>query len=547
MNVTTGQMQPSASVPPTGPADSNPGLTVTSFLVVALAYVPLLIPFFINLWSRPHYQFFPLALAGALFLAWTCLKETPRPLEPGSPLVNAVLLALSLVLLGAATVLWSPWLGSLAALSGLIAILWRIGGQRLFKSLFPALLLLATIIPPPLAIDVRTVQHLRALAVDWSSLLLDLLRVTHSLSGNVIELPGQKLLVDEACSGNNSLLITLASCLFYGLWRRRPAWHIAVCLVSSLGFVLLGNLTRIVLGASLKFHYGVDILKGWPHELIGLVLFIGYVFLIMSMDQLLVFLSAPSYPQPPPAPAPAPSSPADRQPRPRRVVPRFGRAMVCSFALLGAAGLGIGWTHYHRAKLEAALPAPVLSKQVAFNMPDEIGDWKRLSPESPRLQKVETLGVYSQIWHYQKGDTVASVALDYPFKGYHDVTVCYTANGWSVVGRVPCPGQPGQALMPAAEVQMRNDVGQYGSLWFSSVDDRGRWLEQPGQKPGVRYGFLRRFRLPAKDFPTTYQVQVLVTGYVPLPPAEQKQVLDFFEQARLLLWRRLFEQNLPKP
>ena len=57
-------------------------------------------------------------LAGAAFLAWSRLKEAPRPLEPGSSLPGTILWALSFLLLAGATVLWSPWLGSLAAITG---------------------------------------------------------------------------------------------------------------------------------------------------------------------------------------------------------------------------------------------------------------------------------------------------------------------------------------------------------------------------------------------------------------------------------------------
>ncbi len=274
--------------------DPGPGMTVGLGLLFALGYGPLLTLFFINLWGRPHYQFFPLAMAGAGFLAWTRLTEAPRPFDPGRPLITFLLVAASWFCLMGATVLWSPWLGGIAAFIGLAGFLWWRGGKPLLRSMLPALLLVLTIIPPPLAADTRLVEQLRVLAVRWSSRLLDVLGVTHALSGNVIELPGQKLLVDEACSGINSVLITLAACLFYGLWRRRSAIHILVCLTSTLSFVLLGNLARITLGAWLRFRYNIDILSGWRHELTGLVLFVGYLAMILSMDQLLVFLTSPT-------------------------------------------------------------------------------------------------------------------------------------------------------------------------------------------------------------------------------------------------------------
>ena len=103
-------------------------------LLLALGYAPLLTLFFINLWRRPHYQFFPLALIGASFLAWARLQDVPRPLAPGRPRVTALLLITSFFLLAAATLYWSPWLSSLAALVGLVALVWWGGGKPLFDS-----------------------------------------------------------------------------------------------------------------------------------------------------------------------------------------------------------------------------------------------------------------------------------------------------------------------------------------------------------------------------------------------------------------------------
>jgi hypothetical protein len=40
----------------------------------------------------------------------------------------------------------------------------------------------------------------------------------------------------------------------------------------------------------------------------------------------------------------------------------------------------------------------------------------------------------------------------------------------------------------------------------------------------------------------TYQGQVLSTGFNALRPAEEDQVRQLFEQGRLLLWRRVFDQ-----
>ncbi|MCX6892929.1 MAG: hypothetical protein NTX51_15640, partial [Verrucomicrobia bacterium] len=59
------------------------GLTRLNVGLLAFGFAPLLLLCFANLWERTYYQFFPMALAGAGFLAWTRLKEVPRPLVSG--------------------------------------------------------------------------------------------------------------------------------------------------------------------------------------------------------------------------------------------------------------------------------------------------------------------------------------------------------------------------------------------------------------------------------------------------------------------------------
>jgi exosortase len=524
--------------------EPRPGLTGASRLLVAFGYAPLLALFFLNLWSRPHYQFFPLALVGALFLAWIRRQDAPRPLQPGQPVVTVLLLGTSFACLAIATAVWSPWLGSIAALIGLAGIVWWLGGYGFFKSMLPALLLLLVIIPPPLNADTRLVQHLRVKAVAWSSRLLDLLEVTHSLSGNVIELPRQNLLVDEACSGINSVLIMLASSLFYGLWRRRSAIHILLCLLSSLAFVLLGNMARITLGAWLKFRFGLDTLSGRTHEATGLLLLFGYLVLILSMDQLLVFLTSPVWRR---RPAEAKCLPAAATLEPRRVPAHpsafWGQAVGCAFALLGILELGRGWVHYYHTEAPAGPPKSGLREGATFALPEQIGDWKRLNTEVPALQKVETMGVFSQIWHYRRGETLASVAIDYPFSDYHDVTLCYTLRGWDLQERLVQAGQITNAIPPFAEVRMVNHLGLHGALWVCGVDEHGRWLPGPDPNPSLKESFLERFKT---DRPVTYQMQVLVTGFNPLRPAERVQAQQLFQESRGQLWRQLAAQLQPK-
>ncbi|PYJ02822.1 MAG: hypothetical protein DME25_15005 [Verrucomicrobia bacterium] len=543
---------------PVSAAPSGPGprtaLCVRNGVLFGLGYAPLLVAFF-----GPHYQFFPLALGGAAFLAWARLKEVPRPLQPGRPLPTGTLLTLSFLCLAVATLLWSPWLGSLAALLGLVAVIWLVGSQKLLRAMVPALLLVLSIIPPPLALDTRFAEELRVLAVNGSSHLLDLWGVTHSQSGNIIELPGQKLLVEEACSGINSVLITMAGCLFYMLWRRASFVCILLALFGSVSFVLLGNLARITLGAWLKFRHGIEILSGWPHEMVGILLFGSYMLLIFSLDRLLTFLTSPSrrrkagqgsrlpgeaesaYSQMPAQATPPPSGAGGTPLLLSRS--SWATAVSCVFALLGMAEVARGWMHHQTGKTQPAMAKSTLREGATFTLPERLGAWTRLTSESPPLQKVETLGVFSQVWHFRRKDTVVSVALDYPFKGYHDVTLCYTLRGWKLLERVARDAKAAKANAGFAHAEMQNELGQHGALWFSTVDDHGHWLETPV----LKRDFLSRLKVPWRADPITYRVQALATSYTPLPADEQEQVKLFFMEARALLWPQLAAQMQPQP
>jgi hypothetical protein len=79
------------------------------------------------LWERPHYQFFPLVPLGAAALAWGNARRLGS-LEPGSRRGVALLVTGSWMVLALSCFLISPWLGSVAALAMLAAVIHAVGG-----------------------------------------------------------------------------------------------------------------------------------------------------------------------------------------------------------------------------------------------------------------------------------------------------------------------------------------------------------------------------------------------------------------------------------
>jgi len=482
-----------------------------------------------------------MALCGAVVLARRGLEELPRPLAPGAVLLTIILVGVSLGLLVMGLLMWSPWLASLAALLCLAGLAWGTGGMSALRAVFPALVLLCTFIPPPVELDARLMVALRGIAVQGSSRMLDFLGVVHSLSGNVIDLPQRQLLVEEACSGINSVLLTLATCVFYMFWRRRSFWRLLVCLPFVFAGVLLGNVIRICFGAWLQFYHHVDILSGWRHETVGLILLLGYVILILSLDEWLDFLTQPVRPASPrpldPFANPLPELTAPKPVALRESIaaaaPAWLLAVAVGFALVGVAALGVRLTTHKRQFLLAGHSS--LSASATFNLPAKIGEWQQLDAAAP-FHKAQTQGINSQVWNFQNGPLVASVAIDYPFRGYHDVTECYRLVGWTIDhSQRETPVDSGISDM---SVELSRQPVSHASLWFSTVDETGNWLE----RPAAVKGFLERWQVSGQVQPNSYRVQLLVTGYAPLLPAEREAARQLFVAARDQLVRQLMEK-----
>lgn len=527
---------------------SPSGLTWWSAGLIALGFAPLLLQFFTNIWRLPHYQFFPGAFAAAGFLAWSRLKEVARPLNPGTPWATLPVLLFSSAILTLAILLWSPWLGALAAVTCLTGVIWWLGGWTLMKRMIPALILILIIIPPPLGLDSKLTLFLRGVATTASSRLLDLLLVVHCVSGNVIELPGHKLLVDEACSGINSVLFILAFTLFYLLWHRRSFWCYLIFIPAALGFVVMGNVLRITLCTWVRFHNGMDLLTGWKHETIGLILVAMYIGLVMSLEHLLSGAPKSSWRTPTKTNSRTISPPVSGPVR-RRISPAWGWAAGLFFGIMGLAS-GARYCDFfqHDKKIVFHFTGPsALREGSRFNLPERIGTWTRLSPVGSATKELETRGVHSIIWSFQNpSNTIALVALDYPIWGYHDVTVCYKGNGWNITKRERMAKD--NQTPPRLEMEMSKDPEQYGALWVATINERGQWMEVDQ----VQRSFLDRIRFSAPQVlvgseETSYRIQLLVTSASPLSPDEHESATRLFQESRAILVEQLLGQfNLQK-
>jgi exosortase len=510
-------------------------------LVLAVAHLPLLGEHASNLWSRPHYQFFPFVLAGTAALAFQRGRRLGT-LRPGSRRACYVWLAFSAGLLTFAAAVNSPWLGAVAALLTLAAVLFAVGGAGLLRRLLPAWALLWLAVPPPFLLDQQLISALQTLTARLSSRVLDVFGVLHVLAGHVVEVPGRRLLVEEACSGIHSFFAVLPVTLFFVLWVRRPLVRATLLLLAAAGWMLVANVARVVGITVLVTRWGVDVTTGWPHEAFGLGVFAATLGLLWSSDRLILVLTAwnPLRRRPAARPGPPGGTPAAAAAGggPTRL-PDFqatGLAawpVTAAYGALACANLWLLW-------LVLSAPAPALDFDTlgADALPARRGPWQRTGYETEVRDRHDQLGRFSQRWLYRAGPHNATVALDYPFPGWHELTICYRSQGWTVEERlVHVDEAAAQAGGPFVEVKLRKPPGRYAYLLFSGLDAAGRPLRPRDEglraQVGARLFFLPQLHPSLRA--DTYQVQVLVPSYAPLTPAEQRQAQDLFQHARGLL------------
>ncbi len=526
--------------------ESNPSTISLGWLVIAgaiiLALAPLVYQHCVQMIIRPHYQFFPLAIVGAIVLAVVRWRESRLDLVPGSSALTVVAFGLSVTTLLAAELLYSSWLGSVAALLTLASIAYVFGGTSLVWRFLPALVLLSLVIPPPFELDRQIILSLKAITTQWSSRVLDYVGLRHNMAGNVVEIPGaravEQLLVEDACSGINSFFSIAACTVFLVFFYRRHWVHALLLIPSAFAWVLAANVTRVVTITICKVWWGVDLSHGWRHETLGVVVFLLAFGMVWSTDRFLLFLFAPSEPK-------EASKPSEGEDHAQEQVTTRLPAWVCSSPkakhwLLGGLYVLILVLHFGAYGFLASESWPNAEEAkrpmvgvTAEELPKTIGGWNQMRFQSTEREAGSAFGELSSTWTYEKRDLKAIVSVDYPFPNWHDLTRCYTSQGWVLLDeRVHEAGE--KHPIGFVEVEMKNSAAQKGYLLYGQFNLAGKGLNP--RKGGMRLSphrhasALQKWMSLGSEVPRTdppapvYQFQVFVKTYRPLTAEDRKEV-----------------------
>jgi exosortase/archaeosortase family protein len=395
-----------------------------------------------------------------------------------------------------------------------------------------------------MGLDQRLVQSLQSFTAQASSAALDAFGVLHVRAGNVIEIPGRRLLVEEACSGVNSLFAATACTLFFVLWRRLGVGRSVLLLLTVPLWTVVANSTRVVLTAVLRYRWDIAADEGRLHDALGMGVFAVAMLLILSSAAGFEFLrlvfggsrrreSVHQKPAAKPELAPRSAGPGLG---PRSAGAGLVPLAAAAFALAICAVQVPGATARiddHRARERLT----DLAELGAEALPAAVGDYRRENYERVKRANGSLLGEISQTWYYDGPQSKSAASLDYPFFGWHEITECYNAQGWQIDSRRLEQLDDGTTVV---EVEMHKvERAEFGHLVFLVCDPAGGpipvWKSQtisPAEELLDRAGMVVdtvRGR-PRPEHRPTAQFQLFTEGFAPPDDARRSALRAVYER-----------------
>jgi len=273
-----------------GPTSKLPSSWPLLFALAVLA-VPTAVTLGGQVWSTEAGAHGPIVLVTGLWLLWRRLPELREAAKPGAWWFTALLLAIALPIyvFGRAYDFISLEVAGLYGVG--VAIMYaRFGFQALLKNWFP-LLYLAFLVPPPGWVMDGITAPLKLFVSYVTTGALQLFGIPVYREGVTLMIAQYQLLVEDACSGMNSMTGLIAISLFYIYLLRNASWRYSlflVCLVIPIA--VIANIIRVATLVLLTYFFGDAVAQGFLHMAAGLLLFTSALLLVFLVDNLMSYV-----------------------------------------------------------------------------------------------------------------------------------------------------------------------------------------------------------------------------------------------------------------
>ena len=274
--------------PHTASSDRLPLERWALILGLSVLIGPTIIAMADQFWSQEAGVHGPIVLATGI---WLLLRQRQTLLElqePGNPLIawGGFLLLLQIYIFGRAFDFLSI---EVAAMLGiLLAVFYNYFGFRACKHVWFPIFYLGFLIPPPgWLIDLLT-AGLKTF-VSWAAThLIDWMGYPVARIGVTLYVAQFQLLVEDACSGMNSIVSLTSVSLFYIYLLHASSWRYALFLTFwILPIAIFANLIRVLMLVLITYHLGNEAAQGFLHNTAGMVMFVTALLGIFAVDRLL--------------------------------------------------------------------------------------------------------------------------------------------------------------------------------------------------------------------------------------------------------------------
>jgi exosortase len=219
--------------------------------------------------DRSYMEHGILVVPAAGYMAWTKRKELAEiPRQPSAWGLVLLVWGAAQAILG--VLAYWAFVGRAAFLISLVGCILAIYGARMARELIYPLCTLILMIAPPSFIYDRLTLSLQLLASRLGEISLETFGYSVMREGNILELVGTKLSVEEACSGIRSLFSILFMCTLYNFLFVRGNLLKGLILIMAIPIAILGNAGRIF-ATGIASQYNRELIQGVSHETFGYI------------------------------------------------------------------------------------------------------------------------------------------------------------------------------------------------------------------------------------------------------------------------------------
>lgn len=257
---------------------------------LAILAIPTMVTLGEQVWSRESGAHGPIVLATGLWLLWRKANDWRAEAEPARGWLTWLCLALALPLyvFGRAYDFISLEVAGVYGVAlGMLHS--QFGLRPMIKNWFP-LLYLGFLIPPPGWLIDSITAPLKLFVSYVATGGLQMVGIPVFREGVTLSVAQYQLLVEDACSGMNSITGLVAISLFYIYLLRNASWKYAFVLVALVvPIAIVANIIRVVVLVLLTYFFGDAVAQGFLHMAAGLLLFTSALLLVFVVDSLLSY------------------------------------------------------------------------------------------------------------------------------------------------------------------------------------------------------------------------------------------------------------------